>query len=103
MDNIVKLGKPIQFGEETISEIVILEPRAMDLDGMDFNELTQANVLRKLISRCSGVSNEALKELRFSDFMACVEVLSSFLGNSQVTSGIGRESLHTSFTSSPPS
>lgn len=96
----IKLNKPILFGNDTINEIVILEPRACDLDGIDFKDLTQATVLRKLISRCSGVPDAALKELSFSDFMTCVEAISDFLGLSPATTKTGKDSLPQSSTSS---
>ena len=96
----VSLFKPLTFGSETIREININEPRAKDLEGIDVPKMTHGGEVRKILSRCSGVPDQVLGDMDLADFIRCMEVVFSFLENTQGTTKTARESSPSSSTSS---
>lgn len=76
----IKLNKPVKHGEAEIAELVFArKPVAGDLRGIRLGELDKADNLTTIIGRLTGQPPSVVQQLEFADFIACSEVITSFL------------------------
>lgn len=85
MDNsmVIKLTKPIKFGEETISELKLREP-----EGKDFRQIESVKpfaMVLDLAAILSGVPASVIDRLNAADTMAVMDKVGGFLPDSQKT------------------
>jgi len=79
----VKLFEPIEWGEETISEVTLTRPKAKHIEHLSANPTMKE--LLGIAQRISGHPPALIKELDAEDAMALVEVVGDFLDSGQET------------------
>lgn len=79
----IKLSKPIEHGNEEITELCInREPVAGDLRGIPVRDMTYDH-LYEITSRLTGVPSPAIRKLSLKDFVEISAMVTSFLYDSQ--------------------
>lgn len=81
---VYKLKKPIEWGEETITQLEFKVPTIGDIKFMKLTDPTLDDIL-KLGSKLSGQPQKMIEALSIADGMAVAELLGNFLGASQKT------------------
>lgn len=83
----IQLGKPIQRGEEEITELELREPTAGDvmecgypLTIGDGGATPNAEAIGKLLARLSGIPPSSIRQMRMDDFNESMGVVLSFFG-----------------------
>lgn len=79
----VPLATPIQWGEETITELVLHRPTFKDMQGMS-EDMTMKDMM-VMAQRCARVPRKIIEELDGEDAMEVVEALGDFLDSGQKT------------------
>lgn len=78
------LKYPLQWGDETITELEFRRPRGKDIFDLKGDNPTPGD-LAKIASRLSGKELPIFKELDIDDFVAVLEIVGNFIGSSQKT------------------
>ena len=76
----VKLQDPIEFGSETISELILQVPKAKHIKTINVQNPSIADIL-KIASKLSLVSEAALDELTIDDMVAVSDAVGNLLGS----------------------
>ena len=80
------LAYPVKLGTKDISEILIKRPKMKSLRGVNMTHLADMDIAGKLIVSISDMESTATWDLLdIVDGMACVEVFTDFLPDSQET------------------
>lgn len=76
----IKLSDPIQFGQETITEIKLQVPRAKHIKDINAQNPTIRDIL-KVASKLSLISETALDELTIEDMVKVSDAVGNLLGS----------------------
>ena len=77
----ITLEHPFKFGDENISQILILRrPKAKDLKGLNMQAM-QAEDVCKLLGKISNLSTPQIEEIDLADFNSLGEAMKDFLPN----------------------
>ena len=79
----VKLTEPIEFGEDTYTELTLRRPKAKDIEHLS-TEPSFKDLLR-VAQRCAAVPRKIIEELDSEDAMAVVEAVADFLDGGHQT------------------
>ncbi len=79
----IKLTEPIEWGDETITELVLKRPKAIDLEHLPVNPTVKD--LLSIAQKCAKVPRRIIQELDSEDAMTVVEAVSDFLDGGQPT------------------
>jgi hypothetical protein len=82
---IIKLSKPLKDLDETITELKFVEMTIDDIMDYSITDLQKNKVILALTASLTGNRLEVVKKLSFADYFKCVEVITDFFTNSQVT------------------
>lgn len=82
---VIPLKHPVQFGQETIAELVIENrPKAKHFRDVPAQNQTMGDMLR-ILSKVTGRPQSMIDELDTEDMIACAEVIGDFLPGSLMT------------------
>ncbi len=76
----VMLASPIQFGEETITELTLKTPKVKHIKKLKLKDVSGEDMVA-LIAAVSGKFEREIDEMSVADFTFCAEVLGDFLDN----------------------
>ena len=79
----VKLSEPIDWGEDTITEITLTRPKAKHIEHLSGNPTMKE--LLGIAQKISGHPPALIKDLDAEDAMSLVEVVGDFLDSGQET------------------
>lgn len=77
----VTLSTPIEWGDETIKELVLRRPKAKDLDVLSANP--NFRELLSIAQRCAKVPKRVIDDLDADDALEVVEAVADFLESGQ--------------------
>lgn len=77
----VKLENPIEWGDETISELILRKPKAKDIEHLT-SEPTFKDLF-KVAQRCAKVPRRVIEDLDSDDAIKVVEAVGDFLDGGQ--------------------
>lgn len=80
----IKLEDPIQFGQETISELVLQVPKAKHIKEINAQNPSIKDIL-KIASKLSLVSEVALDELSIDDMIKVSDAVGNLVGSGPET------------------
>lgn len=79
----LKLGNPIKFGEEFVSEIGFREPKAKDIWNLMDNDGLKTSTILELAQKLSSKPKVLFEELSIADTFKVIELVSGFFPNSR--------------------